>query len=113
MYFFNRKELNMRQKRWLELIKNYDMISNYTPRKSIVVADALSRKSTWGVEQEIPVDLRRELSQAQIQLYEKEATEGLSSLRIVREMVDMNLKNGITMNQVDDPFIEEEVIRIS
>jgi hypothetical protein len=45
-YFFTQKELNMRQKRWLELIKDYDLTMNYTPRKNNVVADALSRKST-------------------------------------------------------------------
>ena len=44
-YFFTQKELNMRQRRWLELIKDYDLTINYTPRKANVVADALSRKA--------------------------------------------------------------------
>ena len=35
----------MRQRRWLELIKNYDQEVHYHPRKANVVADALSRKS--------------------------------------------------------------------
>ncbi|KAL8125298.1 hypothetical protein AgCh_012835 [Apium graveolens] len=43
-YIFTQKELNMRQKRWLELIKDYDCSINYHPRKANVVADALSRK---------------------------------------------------------------------
>jgi hypothetical protein len=30
-YFFTQKELNMRQRRWLELIKDYDLTINYTP----------------------------------------------------------------------------------
>ncbi|WVZ52276.1 hypothetical protein U9M48_003352 [Paspalum notatum var. saurae] len=38
-------ELNMRQRRWLELIKNYDMEIHYHPGKANVVTDALSRKS--------------------------------------------------------------------
>jgi hypothetical protein len=35
----------MRQHRWLELIKDYDIEIHYHPRKANVVADALSRKS--------------------------------------------------------------------
>jgi hypothetical protein len=45
-YFFTQKELNMRQMRWLELIKDYDCKINYHPSKANVVVDALSRKST-------------------------------------------------------------------
>ena len=39
------KELNLRQRRWLELFKNYDCIVDYHPGKANVVADALSRKT--------------------------------------------------------------------
>ncbi|KAK1627778.1 hypothetical protein QYE76_002093 [Lolium multiflorum] len=42
-YIFTQKELNMRQRRWLELIKDYDMDIHYHPGKANVVADALSR----------------------------------------------------------------------
>ncbi|GKC39940.1 putative reverse transcriptase domain-containing protein, partial [Tanacetum coccineum] len=38
------KELNMRQRRWLELLADYDCEIRYHPRKANVVADALSRK---------------------------------------------------------------------
>ncbi|KAK1602293.1 hypothetical protein QYE76_008142 [Lolium multiflorum] len=110
-YFFTQKELNMRQKRWLELIKDYDLTINYTPGKANVVADALSRKSTGGVEQEISPELRKEISQAQIQLWEKEAHEGLSALQVADEL-NVNLKNEIMMGQLDDPFIVEEMRRI-
>jgi hypothetical protein len=43
-YIFTQLELNMRQRRWLELIKDYDLKVHYHPGKANVVADALSRK---------------------------------------------------------------------
>ena len=39
------KEFNLRQRRWLELFKDYDCIIDYHPGKANVVADALSRKA--------------------------------------------------------------------
>jgi hypothetical protein len=44
-YIFTQSELNIRQRRWLELIKDYDLEVHYHPGKANVVADALSRKS--------------------------------------------------------------------
>ena len=44
-YIFTQKELNFRQRRWLELIKDYDMRLYYYTGKVNVVVDALSRKS--------------------------------------------------------------------
>jgi hypothetical protein len=44
-YFFTHSNLNMRQRRWLELIKDYDLEIHYHPSKANVVADALSRKA--------------------------------------------------------------------
>jgi hypothetical protein len=44
-YIFTHADLNMRQRRWLELIKDYDLEVHYHPGKANVVADALSRKS--------------------------------------------------------------------
>ncbi|KAA0032107.1 DNA/RNA polymerases superfamily protein [Cucumis melo var. makuwa] len=44
-YIFDQKEINLRQRRWLELIKDYDCSIEYHPCKANIVADALSRKS--------------------------------------------------------------------
>ncbi|GJU19712.1 putative reverse transcriptase domain-containing protein [Tanacetum coccineum] len=44
-YIFTQRELNMRQRRWLELLKDYDTNIQYHPGKANVVADALVGKS--------------------------------------------------------------------
>src|SRR6266498_1054927 len=43
-YIFTQPELNMRQRRWLELIKDFSLEVHYHPGKANVVADALSHK---------------------------------------------------------------------
>jgi hypothetical protein len=44
-YIFTQPDLNLRQQRWLELIKDCDLRINYHPGKANVIADALSRRS--------------------------------------------------------------------
>lgn len=44
-YIFTQKDLNMWQKTWLGLMKDYDLIISYHPKKANVVANALSKKS--------------------------------------------------------------------
>lgn len=64
-YIFTQKELNMRQRRWLELIKDYDLVTQYHEGKANVVADTLSRKAkhslnaTWVLLDELCKDFQR------------------------------------------------------
>ena len=44
-YIFTQRDLNMRQRRWMEFLEDYDFTLHYHPGKANVVADALSRKS--------------------------------------------------------------------
>ena len=48
-YVITQKELNLRQRRCLYFLKNYDMNVPYHPGKANVVVDALSRLSTGSV----------------------------------------------------------------
>ena len=44
-YVFTQKDLNLRQRKWMELLKDYDITILYHPGKASAVADALSRKA--------------------------------------------------------------------
>ena len=43
-YIFTQRDLNMRQRRWMEFLENYDFTLHYHPGKGNMVANALSRK---------------------------------------------------------------------
>ena len=69
-YLFTQKELNMRQRPWLELVKDYDCDISYHPRKANVVADALSRKSSHSLaaSRELEKPLQEDLCKFGIEL---------------------------------------------
>ena len=90
-YIFTHKELNMRQRRWLELLKDYDMEVKYHPGKGNVVADALSRKSTVYV--------------AHLLTQEKRLLEELDGLQI--EVVLPGNQSYIAALQTSSPLVEQ------
>jgi len=58
-YIFTQEELSLLQRRWLELIKDYDLTIQYHPGKVNVVADALSRTGVPKICMSLIVDLDR------------------------------------------------------
>ena len=44
-YIFTQRDLNMKQRRWMDFLEDYDFTLHYHPGKANVVADALDRKS--------------------------------------------------------------------
>jgi hypothetical protein len=54
-HIFTQSDLNLRQRRWLELIKDYDLEEHYHPGKANIVADALSKKSYGNGMQMMPM----------------------------------------------------------
>ena len=69
-YIFTQKELNLRQSRWLELIKDYDMKLHYHPGKANVVADALSQKSyAYILESKgLPEELAKDIMELRLEI---------------------------------------------
>ncbi|GJT99868.1 putative reverse transcriptase domain-containing protein [Tanacetum coccineum] len=69
-HILDQKELNMRQRRWLELLSDYDCEIRYHPGKANVVADALSRKEqeplrVRALVMNIGLDLPKQILRAQ------------------------------------------------
>ena len=62
-YVFTQKQLNLFQKRWLELLKDYDISVLYHPKNANVVAHALSRMTMGSVShiEEAKKDLAKEI----------------------------------------------------
>jgi len=100
-YFFTQEDLNMRQRRWLELIKDYNLEIHYHLGKANVVADALSRMSychSLSMEA-IPSELCQEMGDLQLEIIPKGL---LSELRI-----QYDLEDRIRRAQQDCPEIQE------
>jgi hypothetical protein len=84
-YIFTQPDLNLRQQRWLELIKDYDLGINYHPGKANVVPDALSRRS------HVNMLATRELLPEFCNEFEKLNLGWVSSTKVVTMEVDSTL----------------------
>nr|GFB41145.1 putative reverse transcriptase domain-containing protein [Tanacetum cinerariifolium] len=81
------RELNMRQRRWLELLKDYDTNIQYHPGKANVVADALSRKSGMIAGIKVEEEIIRELERLDIEIYVRGQHGYWASLRIEPDLI--------------------------
>ena len=99
-YFFTQKDLNMRQRRWLELVKDYDCEILYHPGKANVVADALSRRGPGQVNglMEISKPLAVEMDRAGIEFLVG---------RLANITLESTLLERIREAQKTDPELEE------
>nr|GEZ71919.1 reverse transcriptase [Tanacetum cinerariifolium] len=86
-YIFTQRELNMRQRRWLELLKDYDTNIQYHPGKANVVADALSRKSGMIAGIKVEEEIIRDLERLDIELYVCGQHGYWASLRVEPDLI--------------------------
>jgi hypothetical protein len=88
-YIFTQPDLNLRQRRWLELIKDYDLGINYHLGKANVVADALSRMPHLNqlIVEQMPFDLYEEFDKLNLRL--------LANTKVVAMEIDSTLSQDI------------------
>ena len=75
-YIFTHRDLNMRQRRWMEFLEEYDFTLHYHPDKANVVADALSRKSRGALASIDSREWRMLETVGQFRLQYNEQTQG-------------------------------------
>jgi hypothetical protein len=105
-YIFTQVNLNLRQKIWLELIKDYDLGINYHPRKDNVVADALSNRSH--VSQLVVDSLPFELCEK----FDKLNLRVIANMEVMEMEVGSSLLQEIRKSQVEDEKIQEIMCNI-
>jgi hypothetical protein len=100
-YIFTQSELNMRHRRWIELIKNYELEIHYHPGKANVVADALSRKSKVNMlaAHSMPCELAKEFDRLSLGF--------LNNTQGVTIELEPTLKQDIRKGKKDDEKINE------
>jgi hypothetical protein len=107
-YIFTQSELNMRQRRWLELVKDYDLEIHYHPGKANVVADALSRKSyaNMPVAFRMPPELCEEFEQLSLGFLHHTSSVAFEA--------EPTLEAEIRQHQKDDKKLQEirELLKI-
>jgi hypothetical protein len=99
-YIFTQRDLNLRQRRWLELIKDYDLYIKYHPGKANVVEDALSRKSQANmlVARLMPQELCWEMARLNLGIAAQSESMTLE--------IESTLEQEIRKGQLDDEKIK-------
>ncbi|GKF14973.1 putative reverse transcriptase domain-containing protein, partial [Tanacetum coccineum] len=108
-YILHQKKLNMRQRRWLELLSDYDCDIRYHPGKANVVADALSCKErieplrVRALVMTIGLDLPKQILKTQIKALKpenlkKEDVGGMSRRDISKEKLEPRADGTLCLN---------------
>jgi hypothetical protein len=100
-YIFTQSNLNLRQRRWFELIEDYDLRINYHPGKANTVADALSHRSHVSqlVVEGMPFELCEEFDKLNLRI--------VANTEATKMEVDSNLLQEIQKGQLEDEKIQD------
>ena len=81
------RDLNIRQRRWMEFLEGYDFTLHYHPGKANVVADALSRKSRGVLSSIASQEWRMLETMGQFRLQNRKQTQGTLGSLVVTPSV--------------------------
>jgi hypothetical protein len=100
-YIFTQKDLNLRQRHWLELIKDYDLEIHYHPGKANLVVDALSRK------EHVHSDVVAQLPDEIVEDFRRLNLGIVTHIEGVTIDVESTLEQEICKEQIGDAKIQE------
>jgi hypothetical protein len=102
-YIFTQSNLTLKQRRWLGLIKDYDLGINYHPGKANVVADALSWRSQVSrfVVDSMPFELCEEFDKLNFRI--------IANAEAMEMDVSSSLLQAIRRGQLEDQKVQEIV----
>ncbi|GKA70603.1 putative reverse transcriptase domain-containing protein [Tanacetum coccineum] len=94
-YILDQKELNIRRRRWIELLSDYDCEIRYHPGKANVVADALSRKEKEPIRVRALVmtvhsNLPDQIRNAQLEAMKKKNVKAENLGRLIKQIFDVH-----------------------
>ncbi|WMV13690.1 hypothetical protein MTR67_007075 [Solanum verrucosum] len=112
-YVTTQKELNLRQRRWLDFLKDYDMGMYYHPGKANVVADALSRKSMGSVEHEVMrYSKKGKLSPRYVGPYKNLKRNCVDDPASIIPLKSVAVKDSLTYKEVPVEILDRQVRRL-
>ena len=100
-YLFTQRELNMRQRRWLEFVKDYQFDIQYHLGKANVVADALSRR---------PADEVADVWKAKWKELGHQDAVARSFISVMSVTPEIVMR--VIQTQTTDPFFQEQIVRL-
>lgn len=108
-YTFIQKELNMRQRRWLQMLKDYDLNINYHLSKANVVADALSRKALCNMDILVSQHkfILRDLEGMDVEVVIRTPKVSLSAIQVKPKLVEV-----VKEKHIADPKLQKIQARV-